>query len=135
MDIDKNGLSNGNIIKSINTPFDFSKSKDIKSAIDFMDVDHHFYINPTDSYYRKFATLTASDNSLAMDIFTDQCGAQVYTGNSIPNIYSKSGLIGKYSGICFETQSVPNALEFPYLPSPILKPGQIYSHNTEFIFY
>jgi len=135
MDTDINGLSNGKIRKTLDTPFDFSKSKEIKSAIDFMEIDHHFYINPAPSYYSKFATLKAPDHSLCMDVFTNQCGAQIYTGNSIVDTNSKSGRISKYSGLCIETQSVPNALEFSYLPSPILKENQEYLHKSEFIFY
>ncbi|MGM9532459.1 aldose epimerase family protein [Intestinibacter sp.] len=136
MDLDENGLANGKIKDIKGTPFDFSDFKEIKSALDYMDVDNHFYADTRHSYYNKFATLCAPDDSLSMDIYTDQCGAQVYTGNSIPSIqHTKSGPIKKYSAICFETQSVPNALEFSYLPSPILKAGEIYSHNSEFKFY
>lgn len=135
MDTNVNGLANGNIVKTALTPFDFSTCKEINEATKFMDIDHHFYINPSTTYHSKLGTLIAPDNSLSMDIYTDQCGAQIYTGNSIVDNISKCGAISKYSGICFETQSVPNAMEFSYLPSPILKVNEQYSHRSDYKFY
>lgn len=143
MNVDDNGLANGLISKTIDSPFDFSSPKELSSAITHVQksqpsiagIDHHFYANVEAYDYRYFATLSAPDDSLSMDVYTNQSGAQIYTGNFIPNITSKSGEISKFSGICIETQSVPNAMSFPYLPSPILKDNETYYHKTAFKFY
>lgn len=143
MNVDNNGLANGNISTSINTPFDFTNLNELKYAIDYSKsmqpsvggIDHHFYVNIAPEDYRYFATLCAPDDSLHMDVYTNQCGAQIYTGNYIPNLKAKNIMISKFSGICIETQSVPNAMSFSYLPSPILKAKQNYYHKSGFNFY
>ncbi len=143
MNVDDNGLANGLISKTIDSPFDFSSPKELSGAITHVQksqpsiagIDHHFYANLEAYDYRYFGTLSAPDDSLSMDVYTNQSGAQIYTGNFIPDTASKSGEISKFSGICIETQSVPNAMSFPYLPSPILKDNETYYHKTAFKFY
>lgn len=143
MNVDNNGLANGIISNAVDSPLDFSDFKELKTATNHIKniqpsiggIDHHFYINVGPYDYKYFATLCAPDNSLFMDVYTNQCGAQIYTGNSIVDTQSKSGLISKFSGICIETQSVPNSMSFSYLPSPILKSNQSYYHKSGFIFY
>lgn len=143
MNVDDNGLANGLISKTTDSPFDFSSPKELSSAITHVQksqpsiagIDHHFYANVEAYDYRYFATLSAPDDSLFMDIYTNQSGAQIYTGNFIPDVTSKFGKISKFSGVCIETQLVPNSMSFPYLPSPILKDNETYYHKTSFKFY
>ena len=39
---------------------------------------------------------------------------------------------GRHSGICFETQIHPNAINRPDFPSTLLRPGETYRHQTVF---
>ncbi|MGL6106699.1 aldose epimerase family protein [Romboutsia sp.] len=143
MNVDDNGLANGNISNSNNSPFDFTNFKEVQIGVKYAKkiqpsvagIDHHFYVNITPDDYKYFATLCAPDDSLHMDVYTNQCGGQIYSGNYIPDLQAKNGIITKHSGLCIETQSVPNAMSFSYLPSPILKSEQDYYHKTGFIFY
>lgn len=136
-------MSNGIVSPSTGTAFDFLQEKTLNSQIALATqqqpaingIDHFFFCDNAVSEYRKFGTLTASDNSLKMDIFTNQCGAQIYTGNSIPNIVGKGNRLGKYSGIAIETQYAPGNLTYSHLPGMILHRGQQYYHKTGFRFY
>ncbi|MEG0092411.1 MAG: galactose-1-epimerase, partial [Oscillospiraceae bacterium] len=68
-------------------------------------------------------------------IFTDQAGAQIYTGNYIPTMVAKSVELYENSGICIETHQPPSSLEFSHLPSMLLKKGEKYHHKTAYKFY
>ena len=70
-----------------------------------------------------------------MDIFTNQCGAQIYTGNWVPHMAAKDRMVDNYAGVAIETQFAPNNLNFSHLPNMLLKRGQQYYHKTGYRFY
>ena len=73
----------------------------------------------------------ASGNGV--EVYTDQPGVQLYTGNFLDGSYiGKNGVpIQKHSGVCLETQAWPNAINNPVAADHvILRPGQKYSHKT-----
>lgn len=76
--------------------------------------DENFVLNGEG--LRKIATLSSSESGISMDVWTDQPGMQIYTGN--PN------------GIALETQNFPNAIHCDRYPSPILKKGELYKTTT-----
>ena len=67
---------------------------------------------------RLAATLYSSKTGLKMEVYTDQAGIQIYTGN--PN------------GIALETQNFPNCVNCPEYPSAVLKKGEIYHTVTKY---
>ena len=49
------------------------------------------------------------------------------------SVAGKSGaMYRRHSGICFETQIHPNAINRPDFPTTVLRPGQFYHHLTVF---
>ena len=50
-----------------------------------------------------------------VDVYTDQPGVQLYTGNFLDGSYvGKDGVpIQKHAGVCLETQAWPNAINNP----------------------
>lgn len=96
--------------------------------------DHNFALNGRG--YRMSAVLIGDKSGITMEMYTDQCGVQVYTGNVIEeNRVCKDGAVyTKHSGICLETQAFPNGLKFSHFPCGILKKGETYDTFTEYKF-
>ena len=60
-----------------------------------------------------------------MEVFTDFPAMQVYASVVLDDAGGKEGMhYGKGSGICFETQNYPNAVNTPEFPSAVLKAVQ-----------
>ena len=144
MQMDEKSIADGNVLPVANTCFDLRQGKKlgeiIEQSIEYQPhtrgFDQYLFNNYATTEYRRFGTLTAGDDSLKMDIFTNQCGAQLYTANFLQEQESKTGEnLYPYRGIAIETQSPPNAISFSHLPSPILKRGQSYYHKTGYRFY
>ena len=136
-------LTTGMVMPVEGTLFDFTTEKELGPAIDAAEaaqpivkgLDHHFFCDNAVSEYRRFGTLTAGDGNLKMDIFTNQCGAQIYTGNFAPEMPAKDRMAGQNCGIAIETQLPPNNLNFSHLPNMLLHRGERYYHKTGFRFY
>ena len=143
MPVDDSVLATGEVKLTAGTEFDFKEEKVIGPAVlalaekqpGVRGIDHHFFCDNAVSEYRKFGTLTASDDSLKMDIFTNQCGTQIYTGNYIPEMQAKDRQVGMYSGLTMETQMAPNNLNNSHLESMLLHRDEKYYHKTGFRFY
>ena len=79
------------------------------------------------------ATLMAGDGSLCMEMYTNQPGVQLYTGNWLAGTPKREGGDwGNYQGLCLEAQQVPDSPNHPELGDPWLLPGQIYRHKTRY---
>ena len=81
--------------------------------------DENFVLNG--SGMRRIATLEGGNRGIALEVFSDQPGMQIYTGN--PN------------AIALETQNFPNAVNCPEYPSPLLRAGEHYRTSTEYRFH
>lgn len=141
--VDDDVCANGNVMQVAGTPFDFTGENILGENILAAEklqpavggIDHHFFCDSSLTEYRKFGTLTSSDDKLKMDIFTNQCGAQIYTGNFIKEMTAKGTNIGRFGGIAIETQLPPNNLNHSHLPNMMLKRDETYYHKTGYKFY
>lgn len=136
-------IPTGKIIDISDTPFDFRKSKQIGKDIDADNSQikiaggyDHNYIFPNDRKTRKVAKLYGADSGIRMDVYSDLCGLQVYTGNYLNGQIGKDGAIyNKRSGVCFETQFYPNSCNNPEFPSCILPAYKIFKSRTAYQFF
>lgn len=70
-----------------------------------------------------------------LEVFTDFPALQVYASVGLDVDGGKEGMhYGEGSGICFETQNYPNAVNMPEFPSAVLKAGEEYSRVAIFRF-
>ena len=71
-----------------------------------------------------------------MEVYTDQPGIQLYTGNSLTaGLVGKAGVTyGPHCGFCLETQHYPDSPNHPNFPSTVLRPGSKYRTTTAFKF-
>lgn len=95
-------------------------------------LDHCFVIEGTGM--RRHVTFATSD--LAVEVWSDQPGLQVYSGDAIgPNEHDQQGRpYGPRAGIALETQQFPDAVNHPNFPDTILRPGTEHAALTQWRF-
>lgn len=135
-------IPTGEVLSVKNTPFDFlvedTLSERLRSEYEqikkFGGFDHNFVLNGRG--YRKVGKCIGDKTGIIMEIYTDQSGMQVYSGNMIEeNRACKDGVTyGKHHGICFETQCFPNSMKFTHFPNAILIKGEKYNTVTSYKF-
>jgi aldose 1-epimerase len=110
----KNLLPTGNILPVKGSPYDFTEGREIGTT----HLDTPFVINTSAT---ETASLFAPSSGIRMRVRTNQPGIVVYTPR-------------EFAGICFETQNLPDAPNFPHFPSSVLEPGRVYENTSEFLF-
>lgn len=138
-------IPTGKLENVTNTPMDFRISKviglDIDSDFEQLKLtggyDHCFVINKSTNGIEKIAVLTDDISGRTMEVYTDSIGVQFYAGNFIENnkVIGKEGCNYKnHSGICLETGFLPDSVNQPNFPTPILKANEIYNTTTIYKF-
>ncbi len=136
-------VPSGEILLVEGTPFDFRTPKAIGKDIAanhpqlemFGGYDNNFVLGGGYDY-RKIATVTEPVSGRKMTVFTDLPGVQLYTGNGIDEsaTFKNDEKYAKYQGFCLETQLFPNAVNMPWLASPIYHAGEEYVTTTTYQF-
>jgi aldose 1-epimerase len=143
--IDKEiGTCTGEIAEVTGTPMDFTKPKTLVETVNsnfpqirLVDgIDHNFVINNYTGETLLAAILRDPVSGRTMEVYTDQPGIQIYTGNHFDG--SETGKNGskiiKYAGVAMETQIFPNSPNVSHFPDSILKPGNQYKHTCIYKF-
>ena len=139
---DENLLPTGEIAKVEGTPMDFREmhlvgeriQEDYEPLVFAGGYDHN-YILPNDKQLRKAAWSRSPKTGIAMEVWTDLCGMQVYTGNFLDHRKGKGGVYyEKQGGICFETQFYPNSCNEKAFPSCVFGPGEVFESTTVYKF-
>ena len=92
--------------------------------------DHNFEVwcNPC-------AVLSDPESGRTMEVITDRCGVQFYSGNFLKGETGKDGVSYCYrGGICLETQFYPDSINHPEWPQPFKKAGERYHTETKYRF-
>lgn len=138
---DENSIPTGEIRPVEGTAFDFRKMKPIGRDIGENDeqlimcrgYDHNFCLNDGDG---PAATAYDPESGRKLDVFTDLCGVQLYTGNFLDG--TKPGKHGepliKHAGFCLETQFYPNTPNMPEFPQCTVEAGKPFESCTVFRF-
>ena len=142
--VDNTQIPTGNIQLVADSPFDFRARKEIGKDIDIKNnqleigkgYDHCWVLNNTKKDLVKAASVYHPQSGRMMDVYTDQPGIQLYTGNFLDDtLPSKTqGTYGPRSAFCLETQHFPNSPNVSDFPTTILKPGEIFTSETHFKF-
>ena len=161
--IDSSGLVTSIIADVANTPFDFRQPKPIDLEINLDDnqlhlangYDHPFMLNSKSSTTSQNCL---SNNNIELNLlFTEhtlnnisnsnyhpdailsdplsQRGLEVYTEEKFIVFYSGNYLTNPRSGICLETQNIPNAINLDWtLDKSIYSPNKPYNSSTTWKF-
>ena len=139
---DEGLIPTGEIVLVEGTPMDFRQKKlvgrDIEEDYEPLIVaggyDHNWCLN-NDGAYKKVIELSSELSGIAMEVYTDLPGVQIYTGNFLKEELGKQGIVYKHrQGICFETQYYPDAINHSNFPSPVCKAGEAYQTRTTYLF-
>ncbi len=124
--VNSSGCPMGLIAGVDGTSFDFRNKIKIINAVDINEIqikrrngiDHPILLNENKSPQIMLYNETVGRK---ISIWTDRQSAVVYTGNHI-----------KYRGICFETQSIPDAINHRGFDFELLTPTKPYYSNTKY---
>lgn len=132
-------LPTGEIRKVDWTPYDFREGRKIRRKAGEEDVifDHNFCLADAPREQVEFAAaLEDSQGETRMEVWTTEPGVQLYDGYKIevpvPGIDGRS--FGACAGLCLETQRWPDSINHENFTNAVLRPGETYSHVTEFRF-
>ena len=150
---DASYMTTGEILPVEGTPMDFrvptplslninnQEFDQIRNATGF---DHNWCLNTyTDGKgddKTVCATLYSPESGIFLEMFTNEPGVQVYSGNfqgvgRDADIIRKGGLkYPKHVSVCLESQKYPDSPNKPEWPSPIVKPGENYYSHVAYRF-
>jgi aldose 1-epimerase len=141
--VDNTLITTGEIAPVAGTPMDFTTPKAISRDIDNYDFeqlkngtgyDHNWVLNAAGDIKQVSARLTSPASGIVMEMYTNEPGVQVYTGNFLDgSAIGKGGIAYPFrASVCLETQKYPDSPNKPEWPSALLEPGQTY--NSECIY-
>ncbi|MCQ2253643.1 MAG: galactose mutarotase [Bacteroidales bacterium] len=148
--VDSTYMPYGDIVTVENTPFDCRNMAEIGNRVNMQaeneqikfgnGFDHNWCLNTYKDGQGDVNTIAASIYSpvtgIQMDVYTNEPGIQVYSGNFLDGtVKGKKGIVyNQHAGICLETQKYPNTPNVAEWPSANLKPGETYHSFCKFAF-
>jgi aldose 1-epimerase len=148
---DGDGLVTGEIAACKNTPFDFTEFKKIDEALKQEDyeqiqkgsgIDHPFLFKHAGTVSQVLegsapvqVQLKNEETGLRLSISSSLPQAQVYSGNFLSGEKDlENRPMPKRSGICFETQYMPDDINLNPDSKTILRKGEAYDEATSYQF-
>ncbi len=139
---DRNLIPTGELLEVRKTPFDFREERKIGDRIDSDHdlikiaggYDHNWCLNNKEKF-EKVASLYSEKSGIKMWVYSDLPGVQVYTGNFLGKQKGKCDIVyDNRSGVCFETQYYPDAINQKKFKSPVIKKDENYMTKTVYKF-
>ena len=135
----------GEVLPVAGTPFDFTRTKaigrDLRTAGSpgaeaSNGYDSNWIVDGSPDVLRPVARLRDPRSGRIMTLAANQPGVQFYSGVFLDGTsHGKGRTHGRYSGLCLETQAIPNAINVPaWRDQVILTPGTAYRHETTYRF-
>lgn len=146
---DSTYMTTGEIKPVANTPMDFRKPRVIAETINdstFDQIknaegyDHNWCLNTYKDGKGDYKTVAASlyspKTGIMLEMFTNEPGVQVYTGNfQGTGVKCKHGIkYPKHVSVCLESQKYPDSPNKKDWPSPYLNPGEKYYSHVAYKF-
>lgn len=141
--VDSTLIPTGKITAVAGTPFDFLTTNTMGSRIDQPNeqlkngkgYDINYVLDSTGDHHLA-ATVLGDKTGIRMDVYTDQPGLQVYSGNfmAAANTFNNGIHDSFRTAFAMETQHFPDSPNQPDFPSTVLNPGQQYHTTSEYKF-
>ncbi len=143
--VDTTFMTTGKIVPVKGTPMDFTTPKPVGQDIDNYDFeqlkngngyDHNWVLNTNGNIDEVAARLVSPTSGITLEVYTDEPGIQVYSGNFLDGtVTGKKGIVyNQRASVCLETQHYPDSPNKPEWPSVVLKPGDTYHSRCIFKF-
>lgn len=136
--VDENLIPTGELTSVEDTPFSFLHERCIGDSIEEVGgYDHCYVLNHPNLEKRKVihaASAFSRTTGRRLEVFTDQPGIQLYTGNFLDKVQTMNGEVNRQEAFALECQNFPDAINKNHFPSPILNPGETYKTRTIYKF-
>ena len=143
--VDDPFMTTGEMMAVAGTPFDFNTPKAIEQDVTNFDneqikfgngFDHNWVLNTKCDITKLAAKLSSPVTGITMEVYTNEPGVQVYTGNFLDGtVTGKKGIVyPQRASVCLETQHYPDTPNKAHWPSAILEPGQTYRSQCIYKF-
>ena len=143
--VDSTFMTTGEMMAVTETPFDFNTPKTIAPDVTNFEneqikfgngFDHNWVLNTKGDINQLAAKLTSPTSGITLEVYTNEPGIQVYTGNFLDGtVKGKKGITYlQRASVCLETQHYPDSPNKSQWPSVILEPGQTYHSQCIFKF-
>jgi len=147
--VDSTFMTTGEIKDVYGTPMDFTKRHPLYETIGdtaFVQIkygkgyDHNWCLNTykdgKGDDTKVAASLYSPESGIFMEVYTNEPGIQVYTGNFLEGVIKgKKGIAyPQRASVCLETQKYPDSPNKKDWPSPYLKPGEKYYSHVAYKF-
>lgn len=143
--VDDTFMTTGKMMAVTGTPFDFNTPRAIASGVTNFDneqvkfangFDHNWVLNTNGSTNELAAKLTSPVSGITLEVYTNEPGIQIYTGNFLDGtVKGKKGITyPQRASVCLETQHFPDSPNKPQWPSTTLLPGDTFNSHCIFKF-
>ncbi|QSF58024.1 aldose epimerase family protein [Nocardioides sp. zg-1228] len=140
--VDDSGIPLGDHAPVAGTPFDLRRPAVLgpvlraehPQMVATRGLDHNYVVRGTG--LRRAAVLTSPATGTSVEVWTDQPGVQVYTGNVLDGTRrsTRGGRYRQGDGVALEPQLFPDSPNRPEWPSAVLRPGETYRATLEWRF-
>ena len=98
--------------------------------------DHNWVVDGEPGTLRPAAVLEGTESGVRMEVETTLPGIQFYAGNYMAGCPAGKGgaSYGRRDAVCLETQFFPDTPNRPEFPQCVLRPGEVWEHETVFCF-
>ena len=143
--VDSTYMTTGEIAPVAGTPMDFTTPHFVGNDIKFFEFeqikngngfDHNWCLNTKGDETQVAATLYSPESGIRLEVYTNEPGIQMYTGNFLDgSAPGKNGIAyNQHAGMCLETQKYPDTPNKPEWPSANLEPGETYYSRCVYKF-
>lgn len=143
--VDDTFMTNGTMVAVADTPFDFNTPKAIETDVNNFECeqikfgkgfDHNWVLKTKGDINQVAAKLSSPITGISLEVYTNEPGIQVYTGNFLDGtVKGKKGIVyPQRASVCLETQHYPDSPNKPHWPSVILEVGKTYQSRCIFKF-
>lgn len=143
--VDSTFMTTGEMMVVAGTPFDFNTPKAIEQDVTNFDneqikfgkgYDHNWVLTTKGDISKVAAKLSSPVTGITLEVYTNEPGIQVYTGNFLDGtVTGKKGIAyPQRASVCLETQHYPDSPNKAHWPSVILEPGQTYHSRCIYKF-
>ena len=138
-------IPTGEIASLLGGPMDFTTPKTVGQDINATEneqialgngFDHNWILDTCGDITVPAVTLTSPTTGICLNVYTDEPGIQVYSGNFLNGtVTGKNGIVyNQRAGICLESQHYPDTPHNAEWPSVVLRPGEKYTSHCVFAF-
>ena len=143
--VDDTFMTSGEMLAVSGTPFDFNTPKAISQDVTNFDneqikfgkgFDHNWVLRTKGDIHQVAAKLVSPVTGISLEVYTNEPGIQVYTGNFLNGtVKGKKGIVYQQrASVCLETQHYPDSPNKAHWPSVVLEPGKTYQSHCIFKF-